>query len=268
MTTKPSLTAREAARLLPPLPDPPKKDMQQFQNFVIPGIPSILALHFNATIPNSPILVSGEGYLCHRRLDLPSCPYPDLVVAFDVDQDGIVGTNGYVIEEAGKPPDFVLEVGSSTTGRRDYVDKRRIYAGMNIPEYWRFDHTGGEYQDAPLACDLLAADGRYQPMTLTTDPDGVIWGHSEALNLSVCWVSGKLRLWDRVQQRYLPNPMELTAERDLERQARADAEARANSERLARLDAEALANSERQARADAEARIRELEEELRRRDNA
>ena len=63
-------------------------------------------------------------------------------MAFDVDPERITETNGYVISEVGKPPEFVLEVASETTGVRDYTVKRDRYAEMLIGEYWRFDHTG------------------------------------------------------------------------------------------------------------------------------
>ena len=250
MTTKPPATAWEAARLLPPLPDPPKRDMQQHAHYVMPGVPGTLALHLGAMLPGSTTLIGGQGYLCRRRSDLPSCPYPDMLVAFDVDPDSIDFTNGYVIEEVGKPPDLVLEVASHSTARRDYIDKRVIYSGMGVPEYWRFDHSGGSYHDTGLAADLLTPDGDYQQIAITTEPDGVMWGYSEVLGLSVCWVNGSLRFWDLEGQRYLPNQAEL-AEALSESEARADA-------------AEAR---ERQARADADARIRQLEEELRRRQN-
>ena len=230
MTTKP-VNAQTAARRLPPLPDPPKKDMQQHINFVLPAVSSTVALHLGAMLPGSTTLVSGDGYLCRSRSDLPRCPYPDMVVAFNVDWESITFTNGYVIDEAGKPPDLVLEVASRSTGRRDYIGKREIYAGFGVPEYWRFDHSGGNYHDAPLACDLLT-DGGYQPMALTAEPDGVTWGYSEVLDLSVCWVAGTLRFWDREQQRYLPNQREQAIEL-----------------------------------AEAQARVRELEEELSRREN-
>ena len=253
MTTKPPLTAREAARLLPPLPDPPKMDMQQTTHFVLPGVMTTLAMHLGAMPPSSTTLISGNGYLCQRRSDLPSCPYPDMLVAFGVGQDPAYHTNGYVIEEVGKPPDLVLEVASRSTGRRDYIAKREIYAGLGVPEYWRFDHSGGRYHNTGLAGDRLAG-GVYQPIEIITETDGVIWGYSEKLDLSVCWVAGRLRFWDRAQRRYLPDQPELAVALS-ESQAQADA-------------ARARADSERQARADAEARVRLLEEELRRRDNA
>ena len=89
-------------------------------------------------------------------------------------------------------------------------------------------------------------NGGYQPMALTAEPDGVIWGYSKVLGLSVCWVEGRLRFWDREQRGYVLDHHE-------ERQGRLEAEARADRE-AARTQCEA-------------ARVRELEEELRRRDN-
>lgn len=232
MTTKP-VKAQTAARRLPPLPDPPPKGFLPFRHFVLPNVPGTLATHLKAHpfYPSSTTLVSGYGYICRNRADYADCPSSNLVVAFDVDCDSIISANGYVIEEVGKPPDLVLEVASPDNGRREYIRQREMYAGFGIPEFWRLDYTGGDYHDAPLACDLLT-DGGYHPMALTTEPDGVIWGYSEVLGLSVCWVEGRLRFWDRAQQRYLPDQREL---------------------------AEELAESE--------ARVRELEEELRRRDN-
>ena len=245
MTTKP-VKDQTAGRRLPPLPDPPPpRDMQQNTHFVMHSVPTTVAEHFGANLPGSRTLVNGYGYLCRRRPDLPRCPYPDMVVAFDVDAESISSTNGYVIEEVGKPPDLVLEVASSTTGRRDYINKRVTYANLDVPEYWRFDHSGGRFHDAPLAGDLLV-NGAFQPIPLTTEPDGVIWGYSQVLGLSVCWVEGRLRFWDRVQRGYLLDHHE-------ERQGRLE-------ERQARLEAEARADREA-------ARVRELEEKLRRRDN-
>ena len=220
MTTKP-VNSQTAARRLPPLPSPPKYDMEQTRHFVLPGIPGTIAAHLNAMIPGSTTLVGGNGYLCRRRSDLPRCPYPELLVSFNVDWESVIFTNGYVIEEAGKPPDLVMEIASHRTGRRDYIDKREIYASLGVLEYWRFDHTGGDYHDAPLGCDRLEDGGSYQPMTLTSEPDGVMWGYSEVLRLSVCWVEGRLRFWDRAQQGYLRTQQESEARvRELEAELR------------------------------------------------
>ena len=82
-------------------------------------------------------------------------PHPDLLVAFGVDRALAVGQMGFSVRHQGKPPDFVLEVASPTTGRRDYTQKRNDYAAFSIPEYWRFDPSGGRHYDASLAGDRL-----------------------------------------------------------------------------------------------------------------
>ena len=240
MTTK-RVTAPDAQRL-PPLPDPPRKwDMQEFLHYDRPAVANTLARHLDALRADTTTFVAGRGYLCRQRSDLPRCPYPDLVVAFGVDATSIGETNGYVISEAGKPPDLVLEIASEHTARRDYIVKRPMYADLGVAEYWRYDHTGGQQYDAALAGDRLTSEGVYRPIELTTEADGVIWGYSEALSLSVCWVERELRFWDRQRRRYLPNPSEMAAELDSD----------------ARL-------AERDARLEAESRVRSLEEELRR----
>ena len=68
------------------------------------------------------------------------------------DPEAYRGSNSYVISEQAKPPDFVLEIASRSTGRQDVVEKRAAYAGLGIPEYWRFDETG-EFHGAHLAGD-------------------------------------------------------------------------------------------------------------------
>ena len=81
-------------------------------------------------------------------------------MASDVDPELYYQSNGYVISEQGKPPDFVLEVASESTARRDLGSKRDDYAVFGIPEYWRFDETGEYYGDR-LAGERLV-DGVYE----------------------------------------------------------------------------------------------------------
>ena len=63
---------------------------------------------------------------------------PDLLIAFlGADPEACREDNGYVISVHGKPPDFVMEIASRSTGRQDVEGKRTGYAGLGIPEYWR-----------------------------------------------------------------------------------------------------------------------------------
>jgi hypothetical protein len=168
---------------------------------------------------------------------------PDLTIDFGVNPAAILDRNGYSIEENERPPDFVLEVASLTTARNDYTRRREDYAAFGIPEYWRFDPTGGRRYDAPLAGDRLV-EGVYQPIELVRVDDERLWGHSGMLNLDVCWEYGRLRWWDPVARQYLQTHEEEAAGRAAAEQTRMAAEA----------DRDAALN-----------RVRELEEELRRR---
>ena len=219
-----------------PLPDPPKRPdaMQQRRNIV--RADSILDDFFS----DSPdVLVSGNGFLCVEYRDGYDRLVPDCLVAFGVDPAAIEFRNGYVIGEVGKPPEFVLEVASGSTGRRDVDVKRGIYAGFGVTEYWRFDRTGGEYHGAPLGADRLL-DGVYVPIELNYSPDGVTWGHSPVLGLDLCWDEGRLRFYDPATREYLPELKEAKFQtRDaIFRADAAEAEALRLQEELRRLGAE------------------------------
>ena len=117
---------------------------------------------------------------------------PDLFIAFNVDKAAYIESNGYIISEQGKPPDFVLEVASPSTAQIDTGPKRQEYAALGIPEYWRFDETG-EYHGARLAGDRLV-NGEYQPIAIEQVGEvGEVWqGYSAVLNLNLRWDRGQL----------------------------------------------------------------------------
>ena len=176
---------------LEPLPDPPREpDMQQ--NVGIYAFRSLLWAYFAHRYD---VLIAGGDYLRHEATNNAERLAPDCVVTFGVNPSTIVERNGYVISEVGKPPDFVLEVASRSTGRRDYTVKRDGYAGYDVREYWRFDHTGGRFHAAPIAGDTLAGDV-YEPVEIHEDIEGILWGHSVVLGLDVCWDDGQLRFRD------------------------------------------------------------------------
>ena len=118
---------------------------------------------------------------------------PDCYVAFGVDVEAIYRNNTYLIWEVGKPPDFVLEIGSSSTRRNDLVTKRELYARLGIGEYWRFDGTGGDFYREPLVGEFLE-NGEYRRFELHHELDGMVWCHSPALNLDLCWDNGQAAL--------------------------------------------------------------------------
>ena len=48
-------------------------------------------------------------------------------------------------------------------------------------------------------------DGVYQPIELTIEPDGILKGYSEELELSLCWDEGWPRFYDPATGTYLEN---------------------------------------------------------------
>ena len=120
-----------------------------------------------------------------------------------------------------------------------------------MTEYWRFDSTSGDYYPAPLAGDRLV-DGGYEPISIVKVDEERYWGHSDALNLDLCWKYGELRWYDPASQSYI-------ATYDDQADARAAAEAQLSA-------VEEELETERQARLEAEARVRELEQPMKARD--
>ena len=220
---------------------PPRDDMQNSLHLDEPALQAALTEHlgnYDTTIVLSeiPVRWTPSQTRGHR--------IPDLLVAFGVDRSQAVFQMGYSIRDLGKPPDFVLEVASESTRNRDLEIKRRDYANFGIPEYWRFDATGGIWYGVALAGDWLAG-GEYRPIELVELEPGHIHGRSDVLNLDLCSHQRRLRWYDPAEQRYLMTYAEERRARMTERNARIAAEGRANA---------------------AEVRIRELEEELRRRE--
>lgn len=245
MTSANTHSKSPVRRPLAPLPDPPPRhpdEMTSYDHVHEPGNSHFLIQYLGN--PDT-TLVTAERYIV-RELGSPASQrrVPDLLIAFGVDPVAYRRRNGYVIAEQGKPPDFVLEVASPSTGNTDVGAKRNDYEGFLIQEYWRFDETG-EHHGTRLAGDRLVGE-RYEPIDIAELSGGALQGYSAVLNLYLRWENGKIGLYDPATGEHIPT---YESHRD-----RADR-------------AEAQAQLERQARLQAEARIWELESELRRRGN-
>ena len=225
------------------LPDPPEgepEDMTSFDHLTLSGSAHHLAQHLGS--PET-TLVTGERYLTRA----PGAPAsermaPDPLIAFNVEPETYRENNGYIISEEGKPPDFVPEIASRSTGQHEVVDQRPAYAGLGIPEYWRFDETG-EFHGTRLAGDRLV-DGRHEPVPIETVGDGVPQGYSSVLNLIIRWDHGHLGWHD-------PETGDHIATFAQEGARAESAEARAEI-------AEEQTDIDREARMASEARVREL----------
>ena len=225
----------------PDAPEPLPDAMYQYPVFA--EILAILDAHLNTLGNPEEIFRSSNTFICYNPANLNVRVGPDFYAAFDVDAAAIQERLIYLPWEAGKPPDFVLEVGSPSTGREDTGRKRATYARIGVSEYWRFDPSGGDYYGEPLVGEELI-NGQYQRIDLTTEPYGVLKGYSPILRISLCWQEGMLTFYNYQTGAYLRNLPDTQAALQAEQSARQQAEA---------------------ARRQAEARVRQLEEELRRR---
>ena len=222
------------------LPDPPPREPDEMTSYDhVHKLGNSHHLIHHLDNPDT-TLVTAERWIVRAPGDRTiSRRRPDLLIAFDVNPAAYEASNGYIISEQGKPPDFVLEVASESTAQIDTGEKRDDYAALGILEYWRFDETG-EHHGARLAGDRLV-DGRYEPIPVARLSEDILQGYSAVLNLRLRWEQGRLGWYDPATEQHI-----LTYD---------DQRARADSERAARIQ-------EREARRQAEARVRELEAEL------
>ena len=242
----------------------PRDDMQNIFRLHDPAHIPALRTHFGnpdttVVLGEVPIGWTATGERTGLRI-------PDLLIAFNIRRAAVVAVMGYSITEHGKPPDFVLEIASPTTARRDEIDKPGDYADFGVPEYWRFDHEWGQNYTTGLAGDRLV-NGVYQPIPIHQVAPEMHWGHSDILNLDLCWEYGELRFYDPAAQRYLDtfdsiHYARIAAEdaRDAAHAARITAEESRDAEQAARIAAESARNAAEESR-DAEQAARITAEE-------
>ncbi len=196
------------------------------------------------------VIVSGDTFIYYEQGNPTARIAPDCYVTFGVSPDAIRPHNSYFTWHVGKVPDFVLEIASASTDRRDLEEKRVLYARLGIGEYWRYDATlESEFYGEPLAGERLVA-GVYERLPVDVTPGGMVRAHSPVLGLDLCWEGGRLWFYDPVTGEYL---------RDLD-----ETEAALEESEAACRAAEVARQREAAARQTAEVEVAELREQLRR----
>ena len=202
------------------------------------------------------VYVGGDMLIYYRMNDNETRIAPDIFVVFGV----LDRTPRYswIVWREGKAPDFVMEIASPGTWRRDASRKREIYAELGVREYWRFDPTG-ECFAPPLVGERLV-DGEYRSIGLVADGDGGLRGYSELLALDICVLAeaerNLLRFYDPVGGQWLRTHHE-------EAVARQAAEAVLGATVVILEATEAALESSEAARRETEDELRMLRERLR-----
>ena len=283
MATRPTATIQRIR--------PPKGKLVFYEDNIIDGRVPIEMMQSNAIkqalaaldhLPESEEFTYIDSNLPIRFApdDLRISIAPDYYRSRGVDVSRIRDDTGYNLWEIGKPPEWVLEVASRSTYRRDLYDKPGIYAGIGVSELWMFDPTGGELYGQPLLGYRLV-DGEYVPIDISPNEHGLPSGYSDELGLRLCaleWskreelllvqpnlelvISANHRPWQLMFQDadtglYLINTRTAIAE-----YRQSEAERQRAEQSLA--DERAAHEATRSELRERDARIRELEERLRR----
>ena len=193
----------------------------------------------------SDVYVSGNMFLHDNPAKPRKKPIaPDVFVVFGVEKKK---RRSYRLWEEGKGPDFVLEIASQKTFRKDLGEKKDWYASVfGVKEYYLFD-PDRRYLPSPLMGYRLR-EGSYTPISPV---EGRL--PSEVLGLELALVGDELKLYDPQKKEWVLKPEE-------EAEAKAQqAEAKAQQEAIARQQAEAKAQQEAKARQQAEAKAQQAE---------
>ena len=206
-----------------------------------------LGLHFRQ---RADVLVAMELMVYFERDNNQAKLQPDVQVVLGV--PGELPRSSYRVWEEGKAPDFVLEVASPSTERRDALLKAHEYARIGVREYWRLD-PAGSLMSSPL--ERYEASGGVSGRPATE----LRGGRRRALRSAVLGLELRSARQSGATVLVFRDPA-TGHEFD---GALAQAEERANAE-AQRANAEAQrANAEAQRRRAAEERVRALEQQLR-----
>ena len=204
------------------------------------------------------VYVVGNLLLYYQQGDGSKSVSPDLMVVLGAPKHV---RSSYRLWEEPKAPDFFLEIASESTHRIDRGEKRDLYAGMGVSEYWQYDPVGN-YLEPPLLGFRLV-EGRYVPIPATAQEGGMLALRSEVLGLELHLRPGTpvreaLHFYDPVRGEYLRTYRE-------EAQARREAEGRLEQteNRLGQTEGQLLQTQDRlreeqAARQALEAELREL----------
>ena len=199
-----------------------------------------------------PVVLEGDMFIYYEEGTLKSVA-PDVYVVLDHDLGNRLV---YKLWEEGKPPDFAVEVISPTSEVHNTVRKRALYERLGIGEYFVFQPD--QEREGPRLVAYSLQRGRY--VGLLPDGDGAI--RSERLGVSLRAEGAKIRVRDLASGEDYSWAEELDEEREADRDARRQAESRAETAELraetaelrAETEAEARRKSDLRAKSEAEAR--------------
>ena len=205
---------------------------------------------------NPNVYVMGNLFIYYEQGNNKANVSPDAFVIFGVNKQKRMSYK--VWEEGGQTPDWVMEIASPSTKKKDTVDKKKIYAeNLQVKEYVQYDPVGGYL--SPRLQGFRLQSGKYVPMPLVPRADGIKVLKSAVLGLELQLLEdGELRLYDQSRDRFLPNYWESEEARVRAELARTQAELARREAQEARTQAELALEQESRARRAAVERLLKL----------
>ncbi len=157
------------------------------------------------------VYVSADIFVYYEMNNANRSVAPDVLVTFGVENRERLS---YFVWREGKAPDFVLEIASPNTWRRDATVKRDIYAALGVTEYWRFDPNRGQIARRVLVGERLNESGEYEPITVS-EAEGGLAAYSAVLGLDFYVQDRNLRMYDPLSQAWLRTFREEIAARQI-----------------------------------------------------
>ncbi|WP_019502953.1 Uma2 family endonuclease [Pseudanabaena sp. PCC 6802] len=185
--------------------------------------------------PQENVYVSGNLFIYYEKDNPDKKVAPDTFVVFGSNKSDRTSYKLWL--ENNKVPDFVLEITSKGTVIKDRDDNPLLYRTLGVKEYFQYDPTG-EYLKPTSLQGVRLEQGKYVEIASRILSDGVLSLHSETLGLDLhLYPDRRFRFYDTKSNQILRSHGEAERDRSLERQARLQAEAKAQrlAERLKAL---------------------------------
>ena len=167
------------------------------------------------------VYVAGNLLIYYEEGYPPSSVAPDIFVVLGVSNHK---RKTYKVWEEGQSPHFILEVLSPSTAFKDRANKKGLYEGLGVQEYFLFDPIGNLLQGSPLQGYHLV-NGIYQEIRPNEVANGIALA-SHVLGLQLHTLADELRLFNPQANQYLLTYEEAESARETAESRIANLEAR------------------------------------------
>ena len=178
----------------------------------------VLQQHFRA---RPDVYVSGNLLLYYEEGNPKAVVAPDVFVVMGASNHRRMS---YLLWQEPKGPDFVLEVTSRSTRKKDQGAKRELYRRLGVREYWQYDPTG-DYLD-PVLQGYELRGGDYEALPAVERGAWRLVLRSAVLGLELRLEAGEFRFRDAAAGITLGTRQELETSLREETAARRAAESR------------------------------------------